>query len=170
MKLKGYQPWIPSVLRDKVLVSSGAFQQRKKINRRVLPRCHRPPRPETLRWLHGGLWTSGTEDLPFCPDNRDWELGWASADMACSHLSHQKSLQLWNWMNWKNCTKKKKKRLWNMTKYKHIATCHIDSILQRSCRHYMHTYNKSSIRSVELALLWKHVCTHTRATIISNHK
>lgn len=36
---------------------------RKWIRKPVLPRCHRPPRPETLRWLRGGLLTSGSEDM-----------------------------------------------------------------------------------------------------------
>lgn len=137
------------------------------MKRHVLLRCHRPPWPETLRWLPRGLLTSRTEDLPFCPDDRDWELGWVLADVACLHQSHQKSLQLCNWMNWENCTKKK--RLWNMIKHKHVATCHIDSVIQRRCRHYMHTYDKSNVHSVTLALLWNHICTHARATLISNH-
>lgn len=48
-----------------------ALSGKEEDKRHVLPRCHHPPQPETLRWLHGGPLASGTEDLPSCPNVRD---------------------------------------------------------------------------------------------------
>lgn len=63
MQLQVYQPWIPSVLEVLDLGFNQALSPaRKRIKRRILPRCHHPPRPETLRWLRGSLLTSGTEE------------------------------------------------------------------------------------------------------------
>lgn len=64
---------------------------------------------------------------------------------------------------------KKKKRLRYITKHKHVAICHIDPKVQRSCRHYIHTYRQTHTLKLHLALLWNHIYTHNRAASISHH-
>ncbi len=99
----------------KVLDSIWHSPARKRLKRHVLPRCRRPPRLKTLRWLHGGLRTSGTEDLPFRPDDRlrvglgfrrTWLVYIQATRNPCSCGTGwtERIVQI---------------RLWNMTKHKH---------------------------------------------------
>lgn len=54
MTLQVYRPWIPSVLEVLGFGFDKALSGKEEEKRHVLPRCHHPPQPETLRWLHGG--------------------------------------------------------------------------------------------------------------------
>lgn len=104
------------------------FPAKKRIRRHVLPRCHHPPQPETLRWLHGGLLNQRVGR--HAPAQTSETQSWVGFRRTWLDLSHQKSLQLWNWMNWKNCTKKKDFETWQTQTHSYMS-----HRVQRSCTH-----------------------------------
>lgn len=135
-------------------------KQKNKTKGTYCPIRHHPSRPETLAGgCGGGLLTSG--DGTHSPSSRQrrqrqraglsyGKRGWITSQPA------EKSLQLWNWMNWKNCTGKKKKTL-KHDKNTKLHVTFLDPRVQRSGRHTLHAYTTTK---VTLALL--EPCLHTQ--------
>lgn len=160
MKLQVYRPWIPSVLEvlgwgfDQALPGeeedeeariaqmsspTSAWDSQVVAWRSSDQRDRRPALLPRRQRLRAGLGFDG----------RGWITSESPEIPAAAELDELKELY----------KKKKPTRLWNMTKHKRVATCHIDSRVQKSCRHYMHTYSESNTLSYI-------VCTHDRAASI----
>lgn len=171
MKLQVYRPWIPSMFEV-----SGDLIRRSPVRKRMSERRNSSATIEarstrsssfaSARNCFRGLLTSGMEDVPSCPVVRDTELGYVFVGRGSNTAKPPLTPVAAELDKLKELYKKKNKTK-TLIHDKTQTRSNMSHRVQRSRRHYIHTYR--DVHSITLALLWNHVCTHNRATPIRSH-